>query len=67
MGEVFRTQYWPEETVGDHLEVALKYDGVNLALLAKIFEKVSPRVLIEYIKSKPLGNMPAGFGFSMSF
>lgn len=30
--EVFRTQYWPGEKVGDHLEFALKYDGGNLGL-----------------------------------
>ena len=28
--EVYRPQYWPGETVGEHLEFALKYDGVNL-------------------------------------
>ncbi|WP_422479157.1 Fic family protein [Pleomorphochaeta sp. DL1XJH-081] len=53
--EVYRPQYWPGETVGDHLEFALKYDGVNLALLARIFEKVSFEVLTEYIMSKPTG------------
>ena len=37
--EMFRSQYWPGETIGDHLEFALKYDGVNLALLVAIFEK----------------------------
>ena len=35
--EVFRAQYWPGETIGAHLEFALKYDGVNLALLAPDF------------------------------
>ena len=53
--EVYRPQYWPGETVGDHLEFALKYDGVNLALLAQIFEQVSVEELIEYIMSKPTG------------
>ena len=27
--EVFRSQYWPGETLCDHLEFALKYDGAN--------------------------------------
>jgi hypothetical protein len=45
--EVFETQYWPGENIGDKLEFALKYDGANLALLAKIFKKVSPEVLSE--------------------
>ena len=53
--EVFRAQYWPGETVGGHLEFALKYDGVNLGLLGRIFEKVSSEDLTEYIESKPTG------------
>src|SRR5690554_6178447 len=53
--EVFRSQYWPGDTIGDHLEFALKYDGINLALLARIFEKVGSDALIEYIKTKPTG------------
>ena len=65
--EVFRTQYWPGETVGDHLEFALKYDGVNLALLAKIFEKVSPEVLTEYITSKPTGKYARRIWFFYEF
>jgi Fic family protein len=65
--EVFRTQYWPGETVGDHLEFALKYDGVNLALLAKIFGKVSPEVLTEYITSKPTGKYARRIWFFYEF
>jgi Fic family protein len=65
--EVFRNQYWPGETVGDHLEFALKYDGVNLALLSKIFEKVSPEVLVEYIKSKPTGKYARRIWFFYEF
>lgn len=65
--EVFRTQYWPGNTVGDHLEFALKYDGVNLALLAKIFEKVSPEVLTGYITSKPTGKYARRIWFFYEF
>ena len=42
--DIYPTRYWPGEKVGDHLEFALKYDGVNLGLLARIFEKVSQRL-----------------------
>lgn len=65
--EVFRTQYWPGEKVGDHLEFALKYDGVNLALLARIFEKVSQEELTEYIKSKPTGKYARRIWFFYEF
>src|SRR5450756_73251 len=35
--ETFISRYWPGDTLGDHLEFALKYDGTNLAILACIF------------------------------
>lgn len=28
--EVYPPKYWPGDTLGDHLEFALKYDGTNL-------------------------------------
>jgi hypothetical protein len=65
--EVFRPQYWPGETVGDHLEFALKYDGVNLALLARIFEQLSPEVITEYIRSKPTGKYARRIWFFYEF
>ena len=65
--EVFRTQYWPGDKVGDHLEFALKYDGVNLSLLARIFEKVSQDELTEYIRSKPTGKYTRRIWFFYEF
>ncbi|MFO7885616.1 MAG: hypothetical protein R6U68_12405 [Desulfobacteraceae bacterium] len=46
------TQSAQLKKVGDHLEFALKYDGVNLGLLAQIFEKVSQ----DELKQKLLNN-----------
>ena len=65
--EVFRTQYWPGEKVGDHLEFALKYDGINLGFLDRIFEKVSQDELTEYIKSKPTGKYARRIWFFHEF
>jgi hypothetical protein len=65
--EVFRTQYWPGERVGDQLEFALKYDGVNLGLLVQIFEKVALGDLTEYIESKPTGKYARRVWFFYEF
>lgn len=51
--ETYRVGYWPGGSSCDHLEFALKYDGTNLAILAKIFENVSGNELVAYIKTKP--------------
>lgn len=65
--ESFRTQYWPGEKVGEHLEFALKYDGVNLSLLAQIFEHISQKDLSEYIKNKPTGKYVRRMWFFYEF
>ena len=53
--EIFPAKYWPGETPMDHLEFALKYDGTNLAILARIFQAMPQRELLAHIKSKPTG------------
>lgn len=53
--EIYPSKYWPGEGVGDQLEFALKYDGVNLAILGTIFDKVSQDDILDYVKSKPTG------------
>ena len=37
--EVYPHLYWPGDRLGDHLEFALKYDGTNLAILARLFQE----------------------------
>lgn len=52
--EVYPSKYWPGDTVGDHLEFALKYDGTNLAILGILFQEIG-KDIVEYIRSKPTG------------
>jgi hypothetical protein len=47
--------YWPGNRDEDHLEFALKYDGINLAILARLFEVINEAALCEWITSKPTG------------
>ena len=53
--ESFPAKYWPGDTLGDHLEFALKYDGINLGILAQLFRKIDSQDLINYLQSKPTG------------
>jgi len=53
--ETYTSRYWPGEGLADHLEFALKYDGVNLAILAGIFDAAGPAEITAYVKSKPTG------------
>jgi hypothetical protein len=65
--EVYPSKYWPGDSLGGHLEFALKYDGTNLAILAGLFEVVSKKELIDYIKSKPTGKYARRLWFMYEF
>lgn len=53
--EYYPPVYAPDDTLAGHLEFALKFEGVNLGLLAALFEVASTDELIAYIQSKPTG------------
>jgi len=53
--ESYPEKYWPGDSVGEQLEFALKYDGVNLIILLGIFEALAENELLEYFYSKPTG------------
>jgi Fic/DOC family len=45
----------PGDSLGDQLEFALKYDGVNLAILSKLFRVAPAEDVRRYVRSKPTG------------
>ena len=65
--EVYPPKYWPGNTLGDHLEFALKYDGMNLAILAGLFQAVAPEDFLGYVRSKPTGKYARRLWFLYEF
>src|SRR5207248_2067740 len=53
--EIYPRAYWPGETDFDHLEFALKYEGLNLPLLRSILPRLDVADLTRWIASKPTG------------
>jgi Fic family protein len=53
--ETYVRKYQPGDSLGDHLEFALKYDGTNLAILWAIFQVASKLELEEYVSTKSTG------------
>jgi len=51
--EVYPARYWPGDTLGGHLEFALKYDGTNLAILASVFNAAPADVLFDTMMVSP--------------
>ncbi|MGQ0814418.1 MAG: Fic family protein [Gemmatimonadota bacterium] len=47
--------YRPADSLGGHLEFALKYEGVDLAVLRRLFERVSADELADVARAKPTG------------
>jgi len=50
---VYTTRYQPDENLYAHLVFALKYEGVNLLVFKKLFEKLEPAEIIAWILNEP--------------
>jgi len=53
--KVFTPRYQPEETLYKQLIFALKYEGINLLVFSKLFEKLTNAELIEMLSIEPTG------------
>jgi hypothetical protein len=53
--EIYPPSYWPGDTIGDHLEFALKYDGVNLAILSMVLQRIDVSDITGFVESRPTG------------
>jgi len=64
---VYPHSYWPGENTGDHLEFALKYDGINLGILSALFEAVPENEITGWISTKPTGKYARRIWFLFEF
>jgi hypothetical protein len=52
---VFTPRHKPQDSLYGHLVFSLKYEGINLLFLKKLFEKTEEKVIENMIKNGPLG------------
>jgi hypothetical protein len=64
---VFPQSYWPGDGTGNHLEFALKYDGVHLGLLSALFDVAREDEIAAWISSKPNGKYARRVWFLYEF
>jgi len=64
---VYPQSYWPGNDMGDHLEFALKYDGVNMGILSALFQVTQPDEIAAWIASKPTGKYARRIWFLYEF
>lgn len=50
---LFEPKYQPEDTLAGHLQFALRYEGVNLQVLALLFAKAGEEELAQWITASP--------------
>ena len=65
--EVFPPRYWPGDTAGEQLEFALKRDGTNLAILARLFRVMPEGEIVGYVRSRPTGKYARRLWFLYEF
>jgi Fic family protein len=52
---VFTPRHKPQDSLYGHLVFCLKYEGLNLLFLKKLFERTEEKVIEDMIKNEPLG------------
>ena len=53
--KIYDKRYWPGENFGDHLTFALKHEDMDLLVLKRVFDAVSPREIEIFVQSSPTG------------
>jgi hypothetical protein len=52
---LYPSSYRLTDDVFEHLEFALKHEGVNLFILKQVLSKISPLEMTSFVESKPMG------------
>ena len=65
--EIYRKQQEPPKGLGDHLEFALKHEGINLEILDAVFPMIDPKELADFIRRKPTGKHTRRIWFLYEF
>ena len=52
---IFTPRHKPNDSLHDHLTFALKYEGIDLAVLKALFVATKPEAIIDIVRSEPTG------------
>ncbi|MBC7500867.1 MAG: Fic family protein [Herminiimonas sp.] len=61
--EIYTTQSIPHASLAGHLAFALKHEGCHLEFLARLFDRLDPHVLEQWIGAEPTGAYARRAGF----
>jgi Uncharacterized conserved protein len=61
--EVYLASYQPGDKVSDHLRFALRYEGVHLEFLQRLFQRMPESQLLDWLAEEPSGQYARRAGF----
>lgn len=64
ISETFPAQYWPGDDPCEHIAFALKYDGTDLALLAKLLPAIGADSIARWVQATRRASTRGGSGIS---
>lgn len=53
---LYTPRHKPDDTLQGHLTFALKYEGVDLAILNALFSAIDPQEIVKIVKAEPTGS-----------
>lgn len=54
--QLLTPRHKPEDTLHGHLTFALKYEGIDLAILSALFDDIDPQEMTHIVRSEPTGS-----------
>ena len=54
--QLFTPRHKPKDTLQGHLTFALKYEGIDLAVLKALFDTIDPQKIVEIVRAEPTGS-----------
>lgn len=54
--QLYTPRHKPEDILQGHLTFALKYEGIDLAVLKALFEDIDPQEIVTIVRSEPTGS-----------
>ncbi|AUZ83206.1 Fic family protein [Methylophaga nitratireducenticrescens] len=53
--QLYTPRHKPDDTLQGHLTFALKYEGIDLAVLKALFNGIEPQEIVDFVKAEPTG------------
>ena len=54
--QLYTPRHKPDDTLQGHLTFALKYEGIDLAILKALFDAIDPQEIVSIVKAEPTGS-----------